>query len=151
MIESLNLIIEPCCYGLGMGARTIRLKTFILHTFWVSLGSPCPFWCGGVVGPKPFAAAQCALSTYCKIAVQTSATACLQIRGLCWYPSEGTFGLYQVYQLLPVVFISLGKVKIRFKFTDIRYPAIVIDWLYFHWLSFYLSLCFISNLNLIPR
>ena len=78
-------------YGLGMGAKITCLKTFMLHPLWVSLGSPCPFWCRGVVGPKPFAVAQCALSTCCKSAVQTADTACLQIGGLCWYPSEGTF------------------------------------------------------------
>ena len=79
-------------YGLGMGARASCVKTFMLHSLWVFLGSPRPFWCGVVVGPKSFAAAQHALSTLCKTAVQTGATACLQIGDLCWYPSEGTFG-----------------------------------------------------------
>ena len=45
------------------------------------------------IGPKPFAAAQCALSTCCKTAVQIAYTACLQIGGLCWYPIEGTLSL----------------------------------------------------------
>ena len=91
----------------------------------------CPFWCGGVVGSKPFTVAQCALSTYHKTAVQTTAIVCLQLGVLCWYPSEGTFGitfgLYRVYQLLPIMFTSLGKAKERFKFRDIRYPLVVID------------------------
>ena len=69
-------------YGLDMGARTTCLKMFMLHLLWVSLGSPRPFWCRGVVRPKPFAAAQCVLTTCHKTAVQTAATACLQIGGL---------------------------------------------------------------------
>ena len=38
-------------YGFGMGAKITCLKFFFLHLLWVSLGSPCPFWCGGVVRP----------------------------------------------------------------------------------------------------
>ena len=79
------------------------------------------------VGPKPFAAAQCALSTLHKTAVQTADTASLQIESLYWYPSEGTFGSYWVYWLLPVVFTSLGKINISYKLRDIRYPPFVID------------------------
>ena len=55
--------------------------------------SPCsvcgiPMHC---VGPKPFAAAQHAVNTCRKTAVQTADKACLQIGSLCWYPSMGTF------------------------------------------------------------
>ena len=98
-------------------------------------GIPISLWCSGVVGPKSFAAAQRVLNTCCKTAVKTADTAYLQIGGLCWYLSEGTFGttfgitfgLYQVYWLLSTVFTSLGKVNIRFKFRDISYPPFVID------------------------
>ena len=44
-----------------------------------------------ILRPKSFTVTQCALSTCCKIAVQIADTACLQIGGFCWYPSEGTF------------------------------------------------------------
>ena len=77
-------------YGLGMRAKITCLKTFMLLLLWISLGSLRPFWCGGVMGPKPFLAIQHMLSTCCKTAVQTADTAWLQIVGLCWYPSEGT-------------------------------------------------------------
>ena len=50
------------------------------------------------VGPKPFAVAQRVLHTRRKTVVQIAATACQQIRGLCWYLNEGTFGLYWDYQ-----------------------------------------------------
>ena len=89
-------------YGPGMGAKITCLKTFMLHPLWVSLGSPCPFWCGGVVGPNPFAAEQHELSTHCKTAVQTENTTCLQIGGLCWYPSDGTLPLLLWLLLLPL-------------------------------------------------
>ena len=79
-------------YGLGMGAKITCLKICMLHLLWVSLGSPRPFWCGEVVGPKPFAVAQCVHSTCRKKAVQIIDTASLQIGGLCWYSSEGTLG-----------------------------------------------------------
>ena len=128
-------------YGIGMGAKIICLKTFILHRLWVSLGSPCPFWCGGVVGPKPFPVAQCVLSTHHKTALQTEDTACLQIGDLFWYPSEGTLEitlpLLPWLLLLPlgysggcgwlsVVFISLGTLIIRFKLRDRRYTLFVL-------------------------
>ena len=83
-------------YGFGMGAKITCLKTFILYLLWVSRGSPHLFWCRGVVRPKPFAVAQHVLSTHCNTAVKTADTACLQIGGLCWYPSEGTFAIWVV-------------------------------------------------------
>ena len=103
-------------YGLGMGARITCLKMFILHLLWVPLGSLCSFWCGGVVGPKPFAARQHVLSTHCKAAIQTANIACLQIGGLCWYPSEDTheitFGITLL--LLPwLLLLPLGNNGVR--------------------------------------
>ena len=80
-------------YRLGIGSRITCLKIFMLPPLWVSLGSPRSFWCGGVVGPKPFATAQHVLNTHHKIAVKTENTAFLQIGGLWWYPSESNLTL----------------------------------------------------------
>ena len=91
-------------YGIDIGARITYLKTFILHILWLSLGSPRPFWCREVVGPKPVATAQHALRTCCKTAVQTADTACLQMGGLYWYPSEGILPLLLWLLLLPLVY-----------------------------------------------
>ena len=56
--KSLNFAYHTLLsYGIGIVARVTCLMTFMLHLLWVSLGSPRPFWCGGVVKPKPFAAA----------------------------------------------------------------------------------------------
>ena len=96
-------------YEVGMGAKITCLKTFMWHLLWVSLGSPCPFWCGGVVGPKSFAVAQHALSTCHKTAVQTADTACLKIGGLCWYPSEGTLPfILGLYCCTLLTFVTFG-------------------------------------------
>ena len=54
------------------------------------------------VGPKPIAVAQCVLNTCHKTAVQTADTACPQMGGLCWYPSEGTLPLLLWLLLLPL-------------------------------------------------
>ena len=82
-------------------------ENVFVASLWVPLGSPRPFWCGVVVGPKPFAAAQCELSTHRKIVAQTADTACLQIGGLFWYPSEGTFEI--TLPLLPwLLLLPLG-------------------------------------------
>ena len=136
------------CYILGIRAKIICLKTFMLHLLWVSLGSPRPFRSGGVVGPKLFLVAQHALSTHCKTAVDTE---CLQIRGLCCYSSRGTSGMVIDYLCLPlsytleitfgflgllglpVVFISLVKVNIKNIFKrDIIYPLFCIFWVCFY-------------------
>ena len=60
------------------------------------------------VGRKPFVAAQYVLSTYRKTAVQIENTACLQIGGLCWYLSEGTFEMI-LPLLLWLLLLPLGS------------------------------------------
>ena len=89
-----------------------------------------------VVGPKPFALAQHALSTCRKTAVQTADTACLQIGSLCWYPSEGTYeitfeitiplgynGVMGDYLLCLLVWEIL---IISFKLRDRRYSLFIL-------------------------
>ena len=79
------------------------------------------------VGPKPFAVAQRTLSTCRNTIVQTADIACLQIGGLCWYPSEGNLPLG-----LPLGYIGFighyllylqvwGKLILRFKSSNIRF------------------------------
>ena len=59
--------------------------------------------------PKPFAEEQCVLSTHHKTAVQIADTACLQVGGLFWYPSEGTLPLLLgLYCCTLVTFVIFG-------------------------------------------
>ena len=62
-----------------------------------------------LVGPKPFAAAQRALSTHRKTAVQKTDTAYLQKGGFCWYPSEGTYEItFEITLATLVTFVTFG-------------------------------------------
>ena len=61
------------------------------------------------IGPKPFEVAQHGLSTCRKTEIQTADTACLQIGGLCWYPSEDTLPLLiGLYCYTLAIFVTFG-------------------------------------------